>query len=449
MSKIHLIAIGGSVMHNVALALVSLGHEVSGSDDQIFEPAKSRLQNAGILPEKEGWFFDKITSDIDIVILGMHAKSDNPELLKAIELNIKLYSFPEFVAEQYSQKTKIVVAGSHGKTTTTAMLMHILEKSGLEFDYLVGALLKGFKTMVSFSNAKIAVIEGDEYFSSCLDMRPKFIHYKPQIAVITGIAWDHYNVFPKYELYVAAFASLIQSMEEGSSLIYFGEDKDLQTLVMREAGHLHCIPYFALDTSLEEDELFILDQNNKYPMQIFGKHNMENLHAVILALEKIGIQRKQALEAFGSFEGAHKRLQIIKKNEHQIWFLDFAHAPSKVKATVNALRERYVSKKILIIMELHTYSSLNKEFIPQYYNSTQQADSVILFIDAIALEIKRMSPLLKNDILKSFGRTDINYCTTKEDLKETIDAMKAHFEVIAFLGSGHFGGLDLFLISNE
>ena len=197
--NVHLIAIGGSAMHNMAIAMHKKGFNVTGSDDEIFEPSKTRLAKLNLLPAKEGWDTNNIHKGIDAVILGMHARADNPELLKAQELGLKIYSYPEYIYEQTKDKTRIVIGGSHGKTSITAMILHVLNYHKVDCDYMVGAQLDGFDTMVKLTKeAKIAVIEGDEYLSSPIDRRPKFHLYKPNIAILSGIAWDHINVFPTF-----------------------------------------------------------------------------------------------------------------------------------------------------------------------------------------------------------------------------------------------------------
>lgn len=443
MARIHLIAIGGSIMHNLALALHSTGHEVSGSDDQIFEPARSRLAAQNLLPAQEGWNPDLINRGLDSVLLGMHAKKDNPELLKALEIKLPIFSFPEFVAARYANKDQIVVCGSHGKTTTSSMIMHILRSLDMDFDYLVGAQIEGFERMVQLTDAPLAVIEGDEYLSSCLDMRPKFVHYDPKFMILTGIAWDHFNVFPRYEDYLNAFAERIESLSPESQLIYCQEDPDVNKLIKKINTPAKLHPYSGIPVSSDKDTVWIEEGNSKFVLNIFGDHNLQNLNAAVIVAQNLGIERNKALRAIESFKGAAKRLEWIGICEDRVFYKDFAHAPSKLRATVNALKKRYSDNKLLVIAELHTYSSLNAAFIPQYLNSCDAADRLIVYIDQKAMEIKNM-PLLSEDlILKAFGHRNMKLCLTADDLAQTIQNEFTAFQTILFAGSGHFGGLKL------
>ncbi len=440
--KIHLIAIGGSIMHNLALALHNQGFEVTGSDDQIFEPARSRLLEAGICPQEEGWFAEKINNSLNTVILGMHAKKDNPELQKAIELNLPIYSFPEFIAQQYDKAIKIVVAGSHGKTTTTSMIMHVFKKLTMSFDYLVGAQLAGFKEMVSLTQAPYAVIEGDEYLSSCIDSRPKFLHYRPNYAIITGIAWDHYNVFPTYSSYVQSFIDLIQSMPIGATLIYYQGDPDLVNIVNQFGGKLKCIPYHEAEYTIREEKTFLMEASGCFELSVFGKHNLQNMNAVLKLCNELNLPTEKVCEALTDFSGAAKRLELIHQSEKFKVYIDFAHAPSKVKATLEAVRETYPNHNIVCFLELHTYSSLNPEFIPQYKGSLDCCDEAIVFYDEHALKIKGLQKMEDNQIKNSFCREDIKVISDKDLLNQTIIKAKDHSDIILFLGSGNWGGIN-------
>lgn len=446
---VHLIAIGGSVMHNLALALHNQGFTVSGSDDQIFEPARSRLYNYGICPENEGWFPEKINNKLSFVILGMHARKDNPELIRAQELNIPIFSFPEFIGKAYRQHFRVVIAGSHGKTTTTSMLMHVLKRTGQSFDYLVGALLDGFREMVSLGGAKYAVIEGDEYLSSCLDLRPKFLHYKPQIAVITGIAWDHYNVFPKYEDYIDAFRQFIRSMEPGATLIYYEGDQDLRNLVTESAAHLNKIPYAEAPSRISPERTFIISEWGCYGLEIFGRHNLQNLQAVREVCHLLAVDDRSVCEALTTFKGAAKRLELICERPNLKVFQDFAHAPSKVRATLQAVRETFPGKRILCYLELHTYSSLNPDFIGQYKGSLASCERAVIYYDLQAVQIKKMSVMEPEQLQKAFGRSDIKVFQDVQSLELDMQSSTGDFELILFLGSGNWGGLELRKIYNE
>lgn len=448
MYRIHLIAIGGSIMHNLALVLNQKGYQVSGSDDQIFEPAKSRLSAVGILPNSEGWYPDQIDNSIDLIILGMHAKKDNPELIKAIQLGIPIQSFPEYIGQLYKDKKQIVVTGSHGKTTTTAMLAQVFKECGVAFDFLIGAQLEGFQNMVSISDAPYAIIEGDEYLSSCLDARPKFMHYNPFINIITGIAWDHYNVFPTIQSYIQAFEQRVSTMNAGSHVVYYNNDSDLSQLIVQCGDHFIKHPYVEACYELVNDKVNLILNNKHYPLQIFGRHNMQNIQAVVEASEIIGLDLNKVANALCNFKGAAKRMELISKNENQIRFRDFAHAPSKVRATLNAFRERYPDKKILVVIELHTYSSLNKEFLPQYKDSTEAVDKAIVYYDQKAMEIKNMPALDAEFVKLAFDNKSILVIEKAEDLQNAIHELQKDFEVILFLGSGQFGGISLLEIEN-
>ena len=396
MQRYHFIAIGGAIMHQLASHLKNNGNIVTGSDDAIFEPAKTNLEKLGLLPEAIGWFPEKITTAIDAIILGMHAKADNPELMRAQEIGLKIYSFPEFIFEQCKNKTRIAVAGSHGKTSVTSMIMHMLRINHKDFDYLVGAKLDGFDFMVKTTNdAPLMVIEADEYLTSPLDLRSKFLHYHPQIAIITGIAWDHINVFPTFESYLETFRKFIRSIPEGGYLIYNEDDAELVKLVTDLNLSIHLIPYSSFDMQIEDEMSFIQYQNKKQAIQIFGSHNLANLKAAFEVGKIIGLDDVSILESFASFKGAAKRLEIISDdttNKITI-FRDFAHAPSKLKATVKAVRERYAKRKIIAVYELHTYSSLQENFIEQYAHSLDAADIRFLFLDEEALKIKNKQDL--------------------------------------------------------
>ncbi len=443
MYRIHLIAIGGSIMHNLALALAQKGFQISGSDDQIFEPARSRLAQAGLLPEREGWNPDKIDHSIDLIILGMHAKKDNPELLKAIESGIPVQSFPEYIGKMYKDKKQIVVTGSHGKTTTTAMLIHVFQKCKMDCDYLVGAQLEGFQNMVSITVAPYAIIEGDEYLSSCLDDQPKFNHYEPEINIITGIAWDHYNVFPTFDSYTQAFENRVATMKPNSHVVYYDGDQDLRKIISTNGHHLTKHPYHEASYQIENDQVYLILNNNKYPMQIFGRHNMQNVQAVIEVAAILGLDLDQVAHALTSFKGAAKRMELISSNNNQIRYRDFAHAPSKVNATLHAVRERYPDKKILVVLELHTYSSLNKEFLPQYKNSTDGIDKTIIYYDEKAMEIKRMPSLDPEFVKSAFNNSDLLVCGNVKELERIIHEIQGDYQLLLFLGSGQFGGMDL------
>lgn len=442
--RVHFIAIGGSVMHNLALALHAKGFQVSGSDDEFFEPSKSRLAAAGLLPKETGWHADRITPDLDAVILGMHAMSDNPELVRAKELGLKVYSFPEYLYEQTRDKRRIVVGGSHGKTTTTSMIMYVLRKLGRDFDYMVGAQIEGFDTMVRLTkDAPIAVFEGDEYLSSTLDKTSKFLRYKPNIAIVTGIAWDHINVFPTFDGYVDTFRKFAKSIEPNGKYIYFAEDENLKSIGSELRADIAIEPYRGLKYTIEDGRVVVEEGGKRYAMSVFGKHNMQNMNAAMLACEAVGISRDEFLTAISTFSGAAKRLQTLCETSNAIAFLDFAHSPSKLKATTNAVRERFPNRKIVAAMELHTFSSLNKEFLPQYAHSMDAADEAIVYFNPKEIEHKRLQPIATEDVARAFGKDSLSVYTDTEQMVAHLRSLDYTNAVLLIMTSGNFSGLDL------
>lgn len=442
--RVHFIAIGGSAMHNLAIALSKKAYTVSGSDDEIFEPAKSHLKAYGLLPEKEGWDADKINENIDAVILGMHAKEDNPELKKAKALGLKIYSYPEFLYELSKDKIRIVVGGSHGKTTITAMILHALQNLNIETDYMVGAKLEGFEVMVKTDErAKYMVLEGDEYLASTLDRRPKFHLYKPNIAIINGIAWDHVNVFPTFENYVEQFKIFADKIEPDGTLIYCDEDENVRKIASNARKDIRLLPYKALDYVIENGDTVLSYKGKKYTMQVFGHHNMINMHAAMLACECIGVKNEDFLHAMTSFKGASKRLELLKKSSCRAVFTDFAHSPSKLKATIAAVKEQYPNRQLLACMELHTFSSLSRAFLQQYKTCMDRADIAAVYFDRHAIELKRLADLNCNEVAKAFGKNGLRVFTDKTELVEFIKANTKDNTNILMMSSGNFGGIDL------
>lgn len=439
MKKIHLIAIGGAVMHNLALELHQLGHEVSGSDDTIFEPALSRLRSAGILPNKTGWDASKITSNIDLIILGMHAKKDNVELARALELQIPVMSFPEFIAMHAADKQRWVVAGSHGKTTTTAMTMHALKANNINFDYLVGAALDGFENMVRLSDAPIMVIEGDEYGSSALNPKPKFFHYKPHAAVITGIAWDHINIFKSFSEYVEQFNKFTQTFMPSSPL-FIHESLQSEPLFQ---SHVPATIYQQFDYVEKEGNTYVYYNNELYPVQFFGYYNFQNLKAAYRLCELAGISAHDFLTSMATFKGTQKRQEVLVNTQNKVIIRDFAHSPSKVKATVNAVVEKYPHSKTVAILELHTYSSLDPEFIPLYKGTCSNASNLIVFLDEEALQIKNKSMPSSTLLNEVFNNPQI--CTSKKELEVLCRNWVLEHKpiVLLFMSSGNFAQLPI------
>ena len=434
MVHIHFIAIGGAAMHNLAMAVASKpGYKVTGSDDEIFDPALTHLREAGLLPDETGWHPERITKDIDAVILGMHAREDNPELVKARELGLKIYSFPEYLYEQTKDKIRIVVGGSHGKTTTTAMILYVLQRLGIEADYMVGAQIEGFERMVRLSDsAKYAVFEGDEYLTSPLDLRSKFLWYHPHIAILTGIAWDHINVFPTFPQYVDTFRKFVLSISD--TFIYYAGDKNLRLLAeeLKTApggGRVHVVPYDAYDGNV--------------PMQVFGKHNMQNLQAAMLACHCIGVAPNDFYREISTFTGASNRLEKICETADSVAYKDFAHSPSKLKATINAVRERYPEKKLIACMELHTFSSLMADFLPQYKDCMAEADEAFVYFNPKVIEHKRLTPITKEEVREAFGTKNVEVFTESAALQERLKGISYTNTALLMMSSGTFDGVDV------
>ena len=442
--RVHFIAIGGSAMHNLAIALHQKGYEVTGSDDEIFEPSRSRLDRLGLMPEKLGWDAHRIHNQIDAVILGMHARIDNPELVRARELGIPVYSYPGYFYEQTKDKTRVVIGGSHGKTTITSMIVHVLRHAGSDFDYLVGAQLEGFDCMVRLSpDSKVAIIEGDEYLASALDPVPKFHLYKPDIALISGIAWDHINVFKTFDSYVDQFRTFIDVIEPGGKLIYCEEDPEVKKLAHEDTGGSIKVPYGVPKHEIRDGLTVLLTSHGEIPLQVFGRHNLMNLEGARHVCHQLGISDRSFYEAIQTFHGAAKRLEKLAEQGTKVVFKDFAHSPSKLKATVDAVREQYPDRRITACMELHTYSSLSEGFLDQYDGCMAGADDAIVFYDPHAVQLKRLPPIPQERIHRAFGRNDLRVLN---DPIAVMGAVRAHTPgpgVLLMMSSGNFGGIDL------
>ena len=431
MTRIHFIAIGGAAMHNLALAVASKpGYIVTGSDDEIFDPARTHLLEAGLLPAEPGWFPEKITNDLDAVILGMHAREDNPELVKARELGLKIYSFPEYLYEQTKDKIRIVVGGSHGKTTTTSMILYVLNKLGIEADFMVGAQIEGFERMVRLSeSAKYAVFEGDEYLTSPLDLRSKFLWYHPHVAILTGIAWDHINVFPTFEGYVDTFRKFVDSIEPNGTYIYYSGDSNLQAIAEGARKDIVAVPY--------------KEYEGQVSMQVFGRHNMQNLQAAMLACHSIGVAPDDFYREITSFTGASNRLEKIAETATSVAYKDFAHSPSKLKATVNAVRERYPNKRLVACMELHTFSSLMADFLPQYNGCMREADVAYVYFNPKVIEHKRLTPITKEEVRQAFGTENVEVFTESAALQAKLRTLDYTDTALLMMSSGTFDGVDV------
>ena len=441
--KVHFIAIGGSVMHQLAIALHHKGYQVTGSDDEIYEPALTNLAKVGILPGSIGWDASRITPDLDAVILGMHARADNPELVRAQELGLKIYSFPEYIYQESLHKTRVAIGGSHGKTTTTAMIMHVLQTRQRAFDYLVGARLEGFAQSVNVTSAPLIICEADEYPASIVEKRPKFHFLHPQIAVLTGIAWDHINVFPTFEIYLEQFAIFIRQMEPGHTLIYNNSDEELRNLVAAEGSHLKLVPYNLPINIIKDGITRVYFDEGFADLQVFGAHNLLNMHAAKLVCNELGMGDEEFLEAIAGFKGAAKRLELVGRNEHCAVYRDFAHAPSKVKATIQALKQQQPNRKLIAVLELHTYSSLNAGFMDQYKGAMEAADEAVVFYSQHALEIKRMPDLDPQQIMQGFERNDLHVFNKRAQLEKFLDAQDYSNTNLLMMSSGDYEGLDV------
>lgn len=435
MKKIHFISIGGRIMHALALVLQARGYEVTGSDDEIYDPSLTVLREAGLAPETFGWNAERV-ADVDAVIVGMHARADNPELLAAQERGIPIHSFPSFVAEQVKDKRRVVIAGSHGKTTTTAMIMHVLRKLDMAFDYLVGAEIAGFDKMVQLTDAPIMLIEGDEYLSSPIDRRPKFSHYEADIAVLTGIAWDHINAFPTEEDYIAQFTDFVTKLKRDTPLHYFNDPK------VEAVASPHPESY-VYDGLVREGEESINYLGTVYPVQVIGQHNLQNMEAALRVCIDLGISEQDFFESIADFTGASRRLQVLSKAAGSTVFIDFAHAPSKVKATTQAVKDWYPERGLVACLELHTYSSLNQEFLPQYAGALAAADKAIVFYNAHTLEIKKMPPLSEAAVREAFEREDLEVFTDEAALLEYLQAIDRSASNLLLMTSGRFNGMPL------
>ncbi|MGV3766091.1 MAG: UDP-N-acetylmuramate--L-alanine ligase [Chitinophagaceae bacterium] len=448
--NIHFISIGGSVMHQLAIALKRKGYRVTGSDDEIFEPSRTNLEKEGILPASIGWNPERITPDLDAVILGMHARLDNPELVRAQELGLPVYSFPEYIFQESRFKKRIVVGGSHGKTTTTSMIMHVLKTAGKDFDYLVGARLEGFDQSVKVTDAPLIVCEGDEYPASAVEKRPKFHFLFPQIAVLTGIAWDHINVFPTFDFYLEQFRIFIVMIEKGGTLIYNETDPVLKELVESTGRTDITLKPYGVPAHSIENGVTTLKLGGKHTqLEVFGAHNLMNLNAAWLVAEELGLSLDQFLEGISGFTGAARRLEKIGEKDGLVVYRDFAHAPSKVKATVQAVRAQFPERQLLALFELHTYSSLNADFMKEYEGALDGADKAVVFFSAHALEIKKMPPLDPAVVKEGFAKRDLQVINDPKALESWLKAQNFTDTVLLFMSSGNYGGFNILTFAQQ
>ncbi|GET20259.1 UDP-N-acetylmuramate--L-alanine ligase [Prolixibacter denitrificans] len=443
--NIHFIAIGGAAMHNLAITLKQKGYRVTGSDDEIFEPSKSRLEQHGLLPDSFGWDVNRITSDLDAVILGMHAREDNPELAKAKELGVKIYSYPEFLYEQTKNKTRVVIGGSHGKTTITSMIMHVLKENNVDFDYMVGAQIEGFDTMVRLSeSAKIAVFEGDEYLSSPIDRRPKFHLYQPQIGLLSGIAWDHINVFPTFDNYVEQFREFARLMPDNGHLIYFDGDENLRKIADENASRLKITGYNEHAADVKNGETQLITTEGKHVgLTVFGRHNLQNISGAYIICQQLGVSDEDFYRTISTFSGAARRLERLAETNSMTIFRDFAHSPSKLKATVEAVKQQFPDRKLTAVMELHTFSSLKKEFLPLYKESMEKADEAFVYFSPHTIEHKKLEPITTDQVREAFGRDDLQVFTDSAALFSVLESLPHNHHNLLLMSSGTFSGKDL------
>lgn len=448
--NVHFIAIGGSAMHNMAIAMHKKGFKVTGSDDEILEPSKSRLAAQGLLPGYEGWNVDKITPQVDAVILGMHARMDNPELLKAQQLGLKIYSYPEYIYEQTKDKIRVVIGGSHGKTSITAMILHVLHHQTVDVDYMVGAQLPGFDTMVKLTkDAKIAVIEGDEYLSSPIDRRPKFHLYKPSIAILSGIAWDHINVFPTFDNYVEQFRIFAGLIEKNGTIIYCELDEEVKNVAQLVRTDVKKLPYQIPAHKIENGITKLITSGGDIALKIFGDHNLMNINAAKLACNQLGISDAAFYEAIQSFGGAAKRLELVSRNEVTAVYKDFAHSPSKLKATTQAVKKQFPNRELIACMELHTFSSLNQDFLEQYKGSMDLADKAIVYFNPHTIAHKKLKPITTDQVQKAFGRKDLLVLTDSKEVLTTILGIDFQQKNLLLMSSGNFDGMDFKELGNK
>jgi UDP-N-acetylmuramate: L-alanyl-gamma-D-glutamyl-meso-diaminopimelate ligase len=448
--RVHFISIGGSVMHQLAIALHKKRYYVTGTDDEIFEPAKSNLVAEGLLPGKIGWQPELITRDIDAIILGMHAKNDNPELLRAQELGLTIYSFPEYIYHESRSKKRIVVGGSHGKTTTTSMIMHVLKTLDREFDYLVGAKVQGFEQSVNITHAPLIVCEGDEYPASAIERKPKFHFLYPHVAILTGIAWDHINVFPTFDFYLEQFVIFINRIEKDGILIYNESDPVLKKLVEEnKRDDIRYQSYSVPEHTIANGKTAVTIDGITRSLQVFGNHNLMNLLAAYYACKETSVTAEEFVPAISTFTGAAKRLELLAAGERTNVYRDFAHAPSKVKATIEALKQQYPGRKLIAVLELHTYSSLNEQFMQEYKGAMDKADMAVVFYSKHALELKRMPDLPASKVQEGFGKEGLLVMNDKNELWQWLQLQSYTDANLALMSSGNYDGLDILTFATQ
>ncbi len=448
--KIHFISIGGTVMHNLAIALHRKGYTVTGSDSEILEPARSCLLEHGLLPDKTGWDPDRIHEGLDAVILGLNARNQNKELLKARELGIKIYSFPEYLYEHSKNKKRVVIGGSHGKSTITAMVMHVLKENGVNFDYMVSSMTNCFDTLVKLSDdAPFIIIEGDEYLSSPIDRTPKFHRYNPHMTLLSGISWDHMDAFRTFENYKKQFRKFLRIATGGGKVFYFDDDPVLGDVVDKSHWSLLKIPYGEHPHRVEGKQFFLETKESSVPLRIFGRHNMQNISGALCLCKDLGISDQQFYKAIQSFIGPEKRQQLLANGNNKAVYLDYAHAPTSVEATINAFRETYQKHSLVTCLELHTYSSLNKEYLPLYKGSLEKADRAFVYYNPKVLRSKRLPAIEPEELKDYFGKEDLNIYTDAGQMEEDLKNLGENTCVLLLMTSGNFSGLDLHHLAQE
>jgi UDP-N-acetylmuramate: L-alanyl-gamma-D-glutamyl-meso-diaminopimelate ligase len=441
--NVHFIAIGGSAMHNLAIALYLKGYHVTGSDDEIFDPSRGRLAKYNLLPETIGWEAERIHEGLGAVILGMHAREDNPELKKAQELNLPIFSYPEYLYEQTKHKTRVVIGGSHGKTSITSMILHVLNYHNIKHDYMVGAQLEGFECMVSLNeDTDIAVLEGDEYLSSPIDRRPKFHLYQPNIALLSGIAWDHINVFPTFENYVEQFKIFTDRIEQNGAIVFYQGDENVEKVSVSSRDDVKKLPYDTHAHRIENGTTYLIDEEQEYPLQVFGNHNLQNISGALNICEELGLSKEKFYEAIASFKGASKRLELVTKTDQSVMYKDFAHSPSKLKATTKALKDQYPERKLIACMELHTFSSLNKNFLAQYDGAMKDADEAFVYFNPKTIAHKKLAPISAEEVKDAFNSDNVKVFTSSEELTSLLTGKDWNSANLLMMTSGNFDGVD-------
>jgi UDP-N-acetylmuramate: L-alanyl-gamma-D-glutamyl-meso-diaminopimelate ligase len=450
MRNVHFIAIGGSAMHNLAIALHTEGYKVTGSDDEVYEPSKSRLKQYDLLPDRMGWDNTRVDIEIDAVIVGMHAREDNVELVKAQDLGLPIFSYPEFIYEQTKDKCRVVIGGSHGKTSITSMILHVMQYNHIDVDYMVGAQLNGFECMVKLTeNNSVAILEGDEYLSSPIDRRPKFHLYNPDIAVISGIAWDHINVFPTFSNYVEQFEIFTSKIAPNGSLIYCEDDNEVVKIAENVRSDIRNIPYSTHEHFIEGGLTCLKTDVGDVSLSIFGEHNLQNLNCARLVCNELGISDDQFYIAIASFQGASKRLELVKQTNDALMYKDFAHSPSKLKATTTALKRQFPERELIACMELHTFSSLNREFLLQYQGAMSNADRALVYYDPKVIENKQLAPISKEEVADAFATSNVEVYTESNSIIDELRKLKWTGKNLLMMSSGNFNGVDFMKLAEE